>query len=655
MGDLTEKEIRIRATADGSQAKAELGDLNATLGETAAAEEAASSATAAATEIELEAAAAEERRAAVLEAQAAQLAALEAAEVAAGEAVAAMADAADAGGKKYQIAIAAAADATSNLEIAIDAVRASGGPVSPAMIEQLEVYDVAVAAATVGTEGAAKSMNLANVEAGLLKGNISGVGSVLKSMASSTGSAASAFASLALPIGAVIGVVTLLPALLEKIAKGWDSATTAIGGIVAATPNATRLLDEHGKVVDPLSDKYQKLADNVAEQTRAQAAMDAGLVISTDNMAKNVAAVELAKTAIHGWSLETAEAQKALKEFGLKVPPTFDQIQQSAQAFLDGYAAALKKGSANAYDFLTTNETVLKNIEKAYTDAGEQVPDQLKKLGESIGVYTETAIQKTQDAAKKQAEAIDETKLKLKELDEQLKISAQSYTDHAKAIEADRQKSIAAVEQTTATTIADLQKQVTETEAAHQARTISDSEYFAKINSLIGQENTAKADGFAKESKINSDAAKQEQELADKQVLEKQKIQDAIDKTNAKLTEEETAQKKITAVLAAQETAFSTLTPKILDTGDAVGKLAAAQGPLGEKAAAAADAHFDLSKSIATAQASTLQYIPGVQALIDKYNELTAAATRAAKAVDSVTGGNGPVSDDGGSAAGGAG
>lgn len=434
--------------------------------------------------------------------------------------------------------------------------------------------------------------------------------------------AAGAATGLGAAVAGAVPQIALIVVAIELFSK----VGAVVKGIIGEIADKVRLwalglsdlkplLAEHGKALDPLSDKYQKAADAAAKLERNAYALAQGLVVVTDNASKNVAALELARGAIHGWSLETAEAQKALAEFGLKAPPTFDQVRQAAEAFGNGYQRALKDGTASARTFAELNKGALEKIEVDFLNLGKTVPPELKKVSDSTGLFPKVTGD-AEDAIKKLTKTTGDLADKQKDIQKALTESGKSFEEHTRKVEADRQKSIEAVDATTQKTIADLQKQVKETEDAHAARTISDDTYWTKINTLIAEEAKAKRDAYDKEGQINTEAAKSQAEASEKFKAETIKRKDALVDLEAA---QDAATKKLNELNVAQDAQV-----RALQTGT----------PLLGAAAASTKVLSD-QFGITTSEATVLS--GAIDSVIGKMRELAAASRDAAQAVASVT------------------
>jgi hypothetical protein len=394
---MVDRDLRINATADTSQAEAAVDSLNEKLGETTAAQVANTEATDASAEATAKASLEEVRRQAILDQQAAKLRAMVEAQMEAKAAVAAMADAADAGGKRYAAAIDLASAAVARLDVLQRTMQAAGGPVSEAEIAELAKYDAAVAAAAASTEKAASSTAAFSTEAALMRGNVMGLSRALVQGAKDSEGLGGAFSQMALPIAAAIGAMALIPLVLEKIQTG----ATKVGEAIADYTNdltdndlVTRKASESTEAYDK---RVQDAANSAADMQRASIAMGAALIDQTKNTKDAVAAWQGHLAAMTG-NIEQYPAFVAkLKEMGVSLRATMGEMKSETQAFDQVYQAVLKKdGPAAAKYFADNNKAALDRIISYYEEMGLKVPANLKTIQESIGLVTKAE----QEAAK---------------------------------------------------------------------------------------------------------------------------------------------------------------------------------------------------------------------------------------------------------------
>lgn len=383
-----ERDLLLRARADAAQAKQELTELAAVEKEVGAAAEEAS--------IVAENAA---------QRQAARLSELASAENLAANAVAEMADAAAIGGKTYATAIDTARSAVARLEIAIESVRATGGPIDPKIIAELALYDGAVAAAAATTEKAGKSIGSLKTEAQLARGNVGGL--------------AQAFAGLGGPVGgALLGflgveaALKLLPDLLKRLEDGGTSLGNQIakltGGIVEETKEDEKLNAELSKQ----DQHFKSLADAHDLLLRAQIAMAAGLLAQTENT-RLLNAEELAREALlHRTIIATGDLAKAMKDLGIVETQAAEDTNAKAETFLLRYQAHLLDSQTAADRFAKANKSFLQSVADDFVLAGAKIPPEFQKIIDKLHI-----IPTEYEEANK---AIDKHKAKIVELSAEL-------------------------------------------------------------------------------------------------------------------------------------------------------------------------------------------------------------------------------------------
>lgn len=144
-----------------------------------------------------------------------------------------------AGGKTAEAALLQARDATARLEIAIEAAKAAGAPISPNAVSTLATYDAAVARATEDLEkhsaasGRGSQANrLFQVQAQASTEALGPFGRALGVLAQGTDSWVTTLARAALPLAAVLGAAVALDRGLKGLQeRGVDVST--IGDITA--------------------------------------------------------------------------------------------------------------------------------------------------------------------------------------------------------------------------------------------------------------------------------------------------------------------------------------------------------------------------------------------------------------------------------------
>jgi len=430
-------------------------------------------------------------------------------------------------------------------------------------------------------------------------------------------------------------IASLLPSL-----SIWTIALVALPAILKGIDEGTKSL--FGALVD-FKDAQNLNTEASTNATRAMAAMGAGFIATTQDIQKAEAALTLHLSALHGWTLETQNAIAAMKEFGIKIPEAFDSVKAKAQAFVDVYAAELKKGAGEARAFAEQNKGTLDALESRFITMGEKVPPELKKISDGIGLIpkAEQELEKHQEQWDKLTKSLADLGAKADELSKKLTDNGKAFQDHANKIEQDRQTAIAAIDSTTKKTIADLDLQVKQTEEAHKARAISDTDYFTKINTLVADEAKAKQDAYTAETKINDDAAKDQKKLADDHAVETKRITDDLATLAEKQVDAKKKQEELTEVRRLDQEILSKTQPLLFQAGIDTKLLSDAQVPLAANTKQAAQAHVDLGAA-AKSSSSDLTTLEGVaDSLIQKYRDLAAAASDAARAVASVASGGG--------------
>lgn len=123
------------------------------------------------------------------------------------------------------------------------------------------------------------------------------------------------------------------------------------------------------------------------------------------------------------------------------------------------------------------------------------------------------------------------------ELANKLTATNKAYADGIAKIEERRKTEISAAESTTKTLITDLGIQVKQTEAAHDSRSISDTDYNTKINTLFAQQAIARQKEYDREREIDLDAQKDKEDLATKHREATKSIEDDLTHLNSSVQE----------------------------------------------------------------------------------------------------------------------
>jgi len=325
---------------------------------------------------------------------------------------------------------------------------------------------------------------------------------------------------LAGPLGLFILALSVLPELLGKIGELSTKFADWLVSLAEGLDNATGATDKQGKALDEMTDAGQKALDATAQLTRAQALMAAGLIPATANTKLLLAEASLYMSTFHGAAASTDDFAEALKQMGLKAIESFGDLQTEGKNFISAYQFYLQtQGPEAARIFAEQNKASLDAVVSRYVKMGTDIPPELKKIESDLGVLSaaETEAAKDKGLADRYERDLrrmgDQTVDLLKKVGD---LGEEALRTRDK-IEQSAKDEIAASDAKTAKTIRGLQDEVAKTEAAHAARTISDTEYNTKINTLFAQEAQARTDGFEAEKKIKDD----EKALLDKNVADR--------------------------------------------------------------------------------------------------------------------------------------
>lgn len=452
------------------------------------------------------------------------------------------------------------------------------------------------------------------------------------------------------PVGVLIGVLVAILTNLKELGAWFGRVGETMDAWVNGVGKGTRVLDENGKVVDALDPKYRKLAAAQDLHTRALELARRGIIATTENMETLDAQAAVHEANFRKATVSTDELAAAFKKMGINIPETFDSLKTKGNEFIARYKIILEKeGPAAARIFAQENESLLDGVESRYVKLGKDVPPELKKISEGIGLIPKAIADLAESEAtfQKLTEAIDDLAKKHDDLTKSLATNAKAFQDHTAKVEADRKSQIDGAAAVTKATIASLQEQVKETVAAHAARTISDEEYRTKINQLFADQAKAKQDGYEAEKKIDENAKVDLADMTAKYKEQTTSVKEAIDDVNKK-QEEATEKLKALNVERNEEVRAMQAAVPLWGTSLEFAKLLAGiQTTLAAETKASAVATNDLGTQFGASAAQVPALSSGVDSLTAKVNALAAAARAAAAALDSVTGG-------GGSSAGGA-
>jgi chromosome segregation ATPase len=519
----------------------------------------------------------------------------------------------------------------------------SGMPEAKAQIEELNASVKATGdASTTAASGALKG------EAGLkaLQAEMKATVAEAGALAAEEGAVAAGATGIAAGLSSAVPQIAAIVIAMELLSKVGQAVKSVLSDIydrvrlwALGLSDLKPILDEHGKAIDPLSDKYQKAADAAALLERAQNAMRAGLNVLTEDTRRANAEEIVRQAALHGTIGTTKEYADALKTLGIRSVESFNDLKGSAQAFEREYERIFKtEGPAAARFFAQENAALLDKVETRYEKLGQDVPAELHKIATSIGLVSkaESELAKNTELEKKYEKTIGDLKEKFSDLSKALADSGKAFLDHASKIEVDRAKAVEAINDTTSKTISGLQAQVKETEAAHQARAISDSEYNQKINTLFAEQAKAKTEGYEKEKAVDDKATKDLADLTEKHAEETRKRKENLQEV---ADAEVAAQKKLESLNAARNEeirALAAAKPLLFQAGVDTKSLADSHTVLAPKVAESAAGVKDLGQQI-TATAAQVPALKGqVDSLKSSLDALLASALAAAKAVASI-------------------
>lgn len=367
-----------------------------------------------------------------------------------------------------------------------------------------------------------------------------------------------AMTALAGPLGILITVLVLILTHLKDLGEWFGRVGAKLDDWIHGVGQGTQVLDAHGKVVEALDPKYKKLAEAQDLHARALQQERAGLIAATEDMKRLDAEALVHEANFRKAAASSEELVAAFKTLGIVIPDTFESLQKSGQEFLSRYQIILDtEGPAAARVFAEANKRLVDDVISRYIKMGEAIPPELKKVETVLGDLSKAEA----DAAKDKGLA-DRYQRDLRRMADEstallVKVAnlGDEFLKTRDKIEQSAAAEIAASEAKTRKTLEGLQEEVKQTEEAHAARLISDTEYNAKVNGLFAEMAKARTAGFDQEKKIKDD----EKTLLDKAVQERddagKKIIDKLEDVNVKQTEVTEKLGALTIKLQEQRTA----------------------------------------------------------------------------------------------------
>ncbi len=317
-----------------------------------------------------------------------------------------------------------------------------------------------------------------------------------------------AVAVLAGPVGVLVAVLVGLLTHIKELGDWFGRVGEKMDAWINGVGQGTPVLDAHGKQVDELAQGYNKAATAQDLHTRALTLARLGIIAATDDLKLLAAETLVHEANFRKSTAVTEELAAAFKKLGIVIPESFDLLKTKGDELLARYKIILEnEGPAAARIFAEANKSALDAVVSRYERMGADVPPELKKIEVGLGTLSAAEAEAAKDKGLAERYTKDLRKMGDESADLLKKVASLGveFLKTQNKVETSARAEIAANDAKTSATIADLQRQVAETEAAHAARTISDTEYNTKINALIAQEQAARSAGFDKEKSIQTE------------------------------------------------------------------------------------------------------------------------------------------------------
>jgi hypothetical protein len=414
-----ERDLLLRARADASQAKQEFSELRDSVtgltqaeAEQAAASVAASQDTSASFDRQMRAS-------------------REATEALQG-AISAMAEYALVGeeaGVKSEQAFDAARLAVARLSEALAVAEAAGAEVGITAVPMLNAYEAKLGEATIAAESlataergeteaelenaaatneaaaaklkATEATRMMSAEVGLARGNVGGLARAIGSLVSGP------MAQLLLAPLLIEAAFKIIPSILKGIETGAADVGMAFGDMDRSADKVTQTLDKQNETTVKADQQYKKLADSLDLTTRANAALDAGLIQATGS-SRLLQIEEMSRQALlHKTVSITEEYVAALKSVGITAIANLDDLKAKEQIFFNYYETLVQtKGIDVANAWAKEHKHAIQAIIDESAGAGEALIPVFEKMADAVGL-TSKAYEVNEKAIEKLNKQID--------------------------------------------------------------------------------------------------------------------------------------------------------------------------------------------------------------------------------------------------------
>lgn len=352
--------------------------------------------------------------------------------------------------------------------------------------------------------------------AGVARGNIGGLARAIASFASTD------LAFFALGLLGVGAALKLIPQLLDAVAEGAQKAGLFIGDMNRTNDEATKILDKNNVALREADEKYNKLADSIELNKRAQAAANAGLIEMTGNQRLLGIEYQSQQARVHGLATVTEDYAKALKSVGIEVLANTEDLLAKEAIFFNEYERLVKtRGIDVANRWAAEHKSAIQKIIDESVAAGAALTPGFEAMAAAVNIYSK-AYDEAAKAAKRHQDAINN------ELDT-LKVERERLAETIREIEAHTAAKLHDADVGYAEHTKAIYKDLAALESANEAGALSDQEYRNKFAAIQLQLVDDRRKKEAADDVIRAAANLKEAEAQLKEAITEQKTRDRFD------------------------------------------------------------------------------------------------------------------------------
>lgn len=364
------------------------------------------------------------------------------------------------------------------LGLSIERVQALGGVVTPAMTEQVAAYRAQLAALTVTTEegavadtSAARAKALLNAEMNAARGNVGGLARAVGALVSGP------MAQLILVPLLVEAAFKILPQIIDSISKGLTAAGEAIGNFGNQNDKVGESLKKTNEEATKADQTYKKLADSIDETARMTAALNAGLIVNTDNT-KLLAAEEASRLIrLRAMTDITKEFADKLKAVGFQIAANAEDLQVRETTAFNLYENLVQtKGIDAANRWAVANKKTLQSIMDDAQEAGVGLTEDFQGIADAAGI--------TSKSMEELDKSIKKLETSMKSENDTLHQQTERLAEHVRELRAATTEKIRLSDEAFKHVTANYFEEVKALNVAHDAMTISDQAYRDKFAAL---------------------------------------------------------------------------------------------------------------------------------------------------------------------------